>query len=220
MKPAPFSADVGQSSKRKAGANSGEEAFQPPPPPFLGTYEFINIGSRQDKLDLVVLGKLQPPVANAVASVHKYWTSAFGKAVDDAELTELLKLAEMYTSHSHVLNCELYKFLEMKIDELRSTAGKDEDVEALRVENKDLRAKLAFSEEERARATYDVVKAQTIQKACIDARKMAKSQLKSCQDMVYAKDKELTKALTELLNAQDLLAKLEASGRANPVILD
>ncbi|KAL2553165.1 hypothetical protein Fot_06784 [Forsythia ovata] len=36
---------------------------------------------------------------------------------------ELLKLVEMYTSRSHVLNCELYKVLVMKIDELRFTVG-------------------------------------------------------------------------------------------------
>ncbi|KAL2489232.1 hypothetical protein Fot_42524 [Forsythia ovata] len=56
-----------------------------------------------------------------MASVHKYWTSAFEKVVDNAELTELLKLVEMYTSRSHVLNCELYKVLVMKVDKLRST---------------------------------------------------------------------------------------------------
>ncbi|KAL2515775.1 hypothetical protein Fot_29746 [Forsythia ovata] len=116
----------------------------------------------------------------------------------------------MYTSRSHVLNYELYKLLEMKFDELRSTTGRDEDVEALRTENKDLREQLAFSKEARARATYDVVKARTIQMACVDAQKTAESQLKSCQDMIYAKDKELNKVLTELSKAQGLLAKLEA----------
>ncbi|KAL2529726.1 hypothetical protein Fot_22327 [Forsythia ovata] len=70
------------------------------------------------------LGKLPAPAAIAAASVHKYWTSAFGKVTDNAELMELLKLAEMYTSRSHVLNCELYKVLTMKVDELRSTVGR------------------------------------------------------------------------------------------------
>ncbi|KAL2529090.1 hypothetical protein Fot_21691 [Forsythia ovata] len=147
------------------------------------------------------------------ASVHKYWTSAFGKAAETVELTELLKLAKMCTSCSHVLNCELYKVLEMKVDELRSII---EDVEAMRAENKDLWARLAFYEDARARATYDVMKARTIQKVCVDAQKKAESQLKSCQSMIYAKDKELTEALNELAKAQGLLAKLGAPGYAKP----
>ncbi|KAL2488474.1 hypothetical protein Fot_41766 [Forsythia ovata] len=120
----------------------------------------------------------------------------------------------MYTSRSHVLNCELYKLLEIRIDEIRSTAGEDEDVEVLRAENKDLRKQLAFSEDVRACTTYDVVKARTIQRACVDAQKTTESQLKSCQDMIYAKYKELNKALTELSKAQALLARFEASGCA------
>ncbi|KAL2483223.1 hypothetical protein Fot_44667 [Forsythia ovata] len=164
----------------------------------------------------MVLGKLPPPAAIAVASVHKYWTFAFGKAANDAELSELLKLAEMYTSCSHVLNCELYKVLQMKVDELCSVTRGDEDVEALRAENKDLRGRLAFSEDARARATYDVMKAQTIQKACVDAQKTAESQLKSCQNMIYAKDKELIEVLNELAKAQGILAKLGVPGYAKP----
>ncbi|KAL2550923.1 hypothetical protein Fot_12453 [Forsythia ovata] len=119
--PVPSSENSRQSSKRKAGANSRKEAFRTPVPPPAGIYEYINIGSRRDKLDPTVLRKLPAPTAIAAASVHKYWTSTFGKAVDNAELTELLKLAEMYTSQSHVLNCELYKVLAMKVDELCST---------------------------------------------------------------------------------------------------
>ncbi|KAL2551898.1 hypothetical protein Fot_05517 [Forsythia ovata] len=153
----------------KASAKSEEEAFRVPTSPPPSKYEYINIGSHCDELDPTVLGKLPPSAANAAASVHKYWTSAFGKVADNAKLTELLKLAEMYTSRSHVFNCELYKLLEMKVDELCSVTGRDEDVEALRAENKDLRGRLAFSENVRARATYDVMKAQTIQKACVDA---------------------------------------------------
>ncbi|KAL2513994.1 hypothetical protein Fot_27965 [Forsythia ovata] len=125
-------------------------------------YEYINIGSRRDKLDPTVLEKLPAPAAIAATLVHKYWTSAFSKAADNAELIELLKLAEMYTSQSHVLNCELYKVLAMKVDELRSTVGRDEDVDTLRAENKDLREQLVFSEDARARATYDITKAKTI----------------------------------------------------------
>ncbi|KAL2500508.1 FAS1 domain [Forsythia ovata] len=216
VRPVPSSGSARQSGKRKTGANSREEASRAPHSPPPGKCEYINIGSRRDQLDPVVLGKLLTPVATAVASVHKYWTSAFGRAVDNAELTELLKLAEMYTSRSHVLNYELYKLLEVKIDELRSTARGDEDVEALRAENKDLREQLAFSEEARVRATYDVVKARTIHRACVDAQKTAESQLKSCQNMIYAKDKELTEALSELSKAQGLLAKLGVAGYAEP----
>ncbi|KAL2514663.1 hypothetical protein Fot_28634 [Forsythia ovata] len=83
-------------------------ASRTPIPP-AGRHEYINIGSHWDELDPMILGRLLAPAAIAVASVHKYWTSAFGKATDDAELPELLKLAEMYTLRSHVLKCELYK---------------------------------------------------------------------------------------------------------------
>ncbi|KAL2553469.1 hypothetical protein Fot_07088 [Forsythia ovata] len=164
-----------QSGKRKAGAKRGDEAFRAPTSPPPGKYEYINIRPCQDELDPTVLGKFPPPVANAAASVHKYWTSAFGEAADNAELTELLKLAEMYTFRSHVLNCKLYKVLEMKVDELHSVIGRDDDVEALRTENKDLQGRLAFSEDARARATYDITRARTIQKACVDAQKTAES---------------------------------------------
>ncbi|KAL2488151.1 hypothetical protein Fot_41443 [Forsythia ovata] len=122
----------------------------------------------------------------------------------------------MYTSRSYVLNCELYKVLEMKIDELRSITKGDEDVEVLCAENKDLRRRLAFFEDARARAMYDVMKVRTIQKACVDAQKTVESQLKSCQNMIYAKDKELTEALNELGKAQGLLAKLGVPGYAEP----
>ncbi|KAL2530958.1 hypothetical protein Fot_23559 [Forsythia ovata] len=123
-----------------------------------------------------------------------------------------MKLAEMYTSRSHVLNCELYKMLEMKVDEIHSALGEDEDAETMRAEIKCLRARLAFSEDARTRATYDVTKAQTIQKACIVAQKKAESQLKSCQSMIQAKDRELIEVLNELTKAKSLLAKLGVPG--------
>ncbi|KAL2520402.1 Uncharacterized protein Fot_24325 [Forsythia ovata] len=104
-----------------------------------GRCEYINIGARQDKLDPSVVEKLPPAVALAATSVHKYWTSSFGKAADTAEVTELMKLAKMYTSRSHVLNCELYKMLEMKVDEIHSVLGEDEDAEAMRAKIKRLR---------------------------------------------------------------------------------
>ncbi|KAL2544267.1 hypothetical protein Fot_13500 [Forsythia ovata] len=162
VRPVPSPGSSRQSKKRKTGAKSGEEAFWAPSSLPHDKYKYINIGSRQEELDPTALGKLPLPTANAAASIHKYWTSAFGEAVENVELTELLKLVEMYTFRSHVLNCELYKVLEMKVDELRSVIERDEDVEALRAENKDLRERLAFFEDARARATYDVMKAQTI----------------------------------------------------------
>ncbi|KAL2549298.1 hypothetical protein Fot_10828 [Forsythia ovata] len=137
-RPVPPPENVRQLVKSKTRAESGEEASQTSTSPPLGKCEYINIGSHQDKLDPTVLGKLPPAVAIAATLVHKYWTSAFGKAANTAEVTELVKLAEMYTSRSHVLNCELYKMLEMKVDEIHSVIGEDEDVEAMRAENKHL----------------------------------------------------------------------------------
>ncbi|KAL2483096.1 hypothetical protein Fot_44540 [Forsythia ovata] len=122
-RPVPSPRSARQLEKRKAGTKSGEEAFRAPTSPPPGKYEYINIGSHRDEIDPTVLGKLPPPAAKAVASIHKYWTSTFEKVADNVELTEFLKLAEMYTSRSHVLNCELYKVLAMKVGELRSTVG-------------------------------------------------------------------------------------------------
>ncbi|KAL2496542.1 Uncharacterized protein Fot_40299 [Forsythia ovata] len=102
--------------------------------------------------------------------------------------------------------------LEMKVDEIHSVLGEDEDAEAMRAEIQHLWARLAFSEDARTRATYDVTKVQTIQKACVVTQKKAESQLKSCQSMIQAKDKELTEALNELTKAKGLLAKLGVPG--------
>ncbi|KAL2497293.1 hypothetical protein Adt_22843 [Abeliophyllum distichum] len=85
-----------------------------------------------------VLEELPPAVRQATVSVYRCWPPYFGKAVAGAELTELVRLAELHTSWSHVLNCEVYKMLSMKIEELHSTVERSEDVEALRAENKDL----------------------------------------------------------------------------------
>ncbi|KAL2501805.1 hypothetical protein Fot_35653 [Forsythia ovata] len=121
----------------------------------------------EDRLDLTALGKLPAPATIAAVSVHKYWITAFVKATNNAELMELLKLAEMYTSRSHVLNYELYKVLAIKVDELRSMVGWDENVDALCLENKDLQEQLVFSEDARARAIYDITKAKRIQSVCV-----------------------------------------------------
>ncbi|KAL2514890.1 hypothetical protein Fot_28861 [Forsythia ovata] len=81
---------------------------------------------------------------------------------------------------------------------------------------KDLREQLTFSENARARAIYDITKVKTIQRVCVQAQKKAESQLRSCQNMVNAKDKELTEALTKLSKAQCLLAKLGVPGYVDP----
>ncbi|KAL2495387.1 hypothetical protein Fot_39144 [Forsythia ovata] len=98
--------------------------------------------------------------------------------------------------------------LEMRVAEIQSALGEDENTEAMRAEVKRLWARLAFSEDARSRATFDVTKAQTIQKACVVAQKKAESQLKSCQNMIQAKDRELTEVSNELAKAKGLLAKL------------
>ncbi|KAL2509021.1 hypothetical protein Fot_32668 [Forsythia ovata] len=95
------------------------------------------------ELDLAILEKLPISSAIAAASVHKYWTSAWEKAADNAELLEMLKLAEMYTSQSHVLNCKLYKVLAIKIDELHSTVVGAEDIDELHLKNKIFHSSLA-----------------------------------------------------------------------------
>ncbi|KAL2538388.1 hypothetical protein Fot_19779 [Forsythia ovata] len=91
--PAPSSENSRQSGNRKAGTNSREGTFCTSIPPSV---ERINIGFRRDELDPTILGKPPAPAAIAAVSVHKYWTSAFGKATDNTELMELLKLVEMY----------------------------------------------------------------------------------------------------------------------------
>ncbi|KAL2482782.1 Uncharacterized protein Fot_44226 [Forsythia ovata] len=102
----------------------------------------------------------------------------------------------------------------MKFDELCSTVKGD--VDALRLENKDLREQLTFLEDARARAIYDITKAKRIQSACVQAQKKAESQLRSCQSTVHDKYNELTEALTKLSKAQGLLANLGVPGYEDP----
>ncbi|KAL2501529.1 hypothetical protein Fot_35377 [Forsythia ovata] len=104
----------------------------------------------QDELDSTILEKLPAPFAIVATSVHKHWISAWAKATDNADLLELLKLAEMSTSRSHVLKYELYKVLAMKIDELRSTVVGAEDIDELRSKNKIFRLRLAVFEDAKA----------------------------------------------------------------------
>ncbi|KAL2552653.1 hypothetical protein Fot_06272 [Forsythia ovata] len=103
-------------------------------------------------------------------------------------------MAKMNTARSHVLNCELYKDLAMKVDELRSIVVGTEDIEALRLENQTLRSELEISEDARVRAIYDITKSGTIQRVCVQAQRKVESQLRASQNMVHAKYKELTEA--------------------------
>ncbi|KAL2487539.1 hypothetical protein Fot_40831 [Forsythia ovata] len=98
----PSSGNVRSSAGKKPKVENGEQASWTPVSLPPGRREYINIGARQDELDPSVVEKLPSAVAHAAASVHKYWTSPFGKAVDTAEVTELMKLAKMYTSRSHL----------------------------------------------------------------------------------------------------------------------
>ncbi|KAL2508392.1 hypothetical protein Fot_32039 [Forsythia ovata] len=104
----------------------------------------------------------------------------------------------------------------MKIDELRSKVVGADDIDALRLENKALRAQLDVTKDVRARAIYDITKYRTIQMMCVQAQKKAESQLRVCQNMVHSKDKELTEALAELSKEKDLLANLGVPDYADP----
>ncbi|KAL2559090.1 hypothetical protein Fot_03829 [Forsythia ovata] len=112
--------------------------------------------------DPAILEKLQHPSTTVVASIHKYFTSVWERATEGVDLSELIKMAEMNTARSHVLNCELYKVLMMKVDKMRSTVVGVEDINALRLENQALRSELAASEDANARAVYDITKSGTI----------------------------------------------------------
>ncbi|KAL2508549.1 hypothetical protein Fot_32196 [Forsythia ovata] len=136
--------------------------------------------------------------------------------MDSADLLDLLKLAEISTSRSHILNCELCKVLAMKIDELYSTVIGAEDMDELRSENKTLRLRFAISEDATAKSKYEIAMVEMIQKLSTKARKQAKLKLKVCEDMAHAKHIELTKALVELSKAKELLVKLGVFGYANP----
>ncbi|KAL2488771.1 hypothetical protein Fot_42063 [Forsythia ovata] len=121
----------------------------------------------------------------------------------------------MSTAHSHVLDCELYKVLGMKIDKLRSTVVGADDIEALRSKQKILNSRLAVSEDARAQAEFKIIKSETIQRLSFSARKQDELKLKVCKDMAYTKHKQLAEALAELAKAKELLAKLGISSYAN-----
>ncbi|KAL2494029.1 hypothetical protein Fot_37786 [Forsythia ovata] len=125
-------------------------------------------------------------------------------------------MAEMNTVWSHVLNCEVYKMLAMKVGELCSTVVGAEDIDYLRSENKVFRTRLTIVEDARAQAVFQLTKSQTIQRMCANAQRKAELKLKVFKDMAYAKHKELTEVLTELSKTKELLAKLGAPGHSDP----
>ncbi|KAL2528676.1 hypothetical protein Fot_21277 [Forsythia ovata] len=122
----------------------------------------------------------------------------------------------MSTVWSHILNCELYKVLEMKIDELCSTVASAEDIDELSLENKVLRSRLAFFEDAKAQAEFKIIKSKMIQRLSVSTLKQDELKLKVCEDIVYAKHKQLAETLVELSNAKELLAKLGASDYTDP----
>ncbi|KAL2529782.1 Uncharacterized protein Fot_22383 [Forsythia ovata] len=71
--------NVRSSAGKKPKVESGEQASRTPVSPPPGRREYINIGARQDELDPSVVEKLPSAVALAATSVHKYWTSPFGR---------------------------------------------------------------------------------------------------------------------------------------------
>ncbi|KAL2528609.1 hypothetical protein Fot_21210 [Forsythia ovata] len=122
----------------------------------------------------------------------------------------------MSTVWSHILNCELYKVLEMKIDELCSTVASAGDIDELSLENKVLRSRLAFFEDAKAQAEFKIIKSKMIQRLSVSTLKQDELKLKVCEDIVYAKHKQLAETLVELSNAKELLAKLGASDYTDP----
>ncbi|KAL2508531.1 hypothetical protein Fot_32178 [Forsythia ovata] len=120
----------------------------------------------------------------ATASVHKYWTPAWAKAVDDVDLLKMIKMVEMSTSRSHV----------MKVDELRSLVTGAEDIDELRSENKIVHSRLAIYEDARAQVEFKIIKSKIIQRLSISARKQAELKLKVCEDMACTKHKQLTES--------------------------
>ncbi|KAL2529734.1 hypothetical protein Fot_22335 [Forsythia ovata] len=151
----------------------------------------------------------------AAVSVDKYWTSVWARTTESVDPLGLIKMAEMNTTRSHVLNCEVYKMLAMKLDELRSTVVGIEDIDALCSKNKVIRARLAIVEDARAQAVFQLTKSQTIEMMCADAQRKGELKLKVFKDMTYAKHKELTEVLIELSKANELLAKLGVPSHAD-----
>ncbi|KAL2520550.1 hypothetical protein Fot_24473 [Forsythia ovata] len=89
-------------------------------------------------------------------------------------------------------------------------------IDELRSENMILRSRLALAENARVQAEFKIIKSKKIQMLSVNARKQAELKLRVCEDMTYAKHKELTEALAELSKAKELLAKLGASSYTDP----
>ncbi|KAL2538919.1 Uncharacterized protein Fot_20310 [Forsythia ovata] len=65
-------------------------------------------------------------------------------------------------------------------------------------------------------AEFKIIKSKMIQMLFVNARKQAELKLKVCEDIGYAKYKELTETLAELSNAKEFLAKPWASSYTDP----
>ncbi|KAL2549678.1 hypothetical protein Fot_11208 [Forsythia ovata] len=100
----------------------------------------------------------------------------------------------------------------MKIDELCSTVVGTDDIDELRSKIKILRLRLAVYEDARVQAKYKITMAEMIERLSVKARKQVELELKVCEDMVHAKHKELTEALSELSKAKELLYQSQRSG--------
>ncbi|KAL2489089.1 hypothetical protein Fot_42381 [Forsythia ovata] len=116
----------------------------------------INIGSRQDELDSAILDHISQ-LWRLPLSINIGLQFGQGQQ-ESADLLELIKMAEMNTARSHVLNCEAYKMLAMKVDELRSMVVGTDDIDDLRSENNVLRARLVIFEDARAQAVFQLTK--------------------------------------------------------------
>ncbi|KAL2489382.1 hypothetical protein Fot_42674 [Forsythia ovata] len=115
----------------------------------------INIGSCQDELDPTILEKLSHSSAMVAASVHKYRTSVWARVKESADLLQLMKIAEMNITQSHVVGAK--------------------DIDALHSGNKALCAQFVVAEDARAQSVYDVTKSGTIQRMCAQAQKETES---------------------------------------------
>ncbi|KAL2478874.1 hypothetical protein Fot_47889 [Forsythia ovata] len=99
----------------------------------------------RSKLDFFEEGRQQVEYKALKAQlIQKVADDAWRKAVEQATLSELVKMADMNTTWSHVLNCELYKVL-AGYDKSKVVGSKDAN--ELCSDNKVIRSKLGLVEE-------------------------------------------------------------------------
>ncbi|KAL2550191.1 Uncharacterized protein Fot_11721 [Forsythia ovata] len=93
----------------------------------------------------------------------------------------------MSTTWSHVFNCELYKVLAIKVDELRSMVTGEDDIDELRSENNILCSMLTIFKDARAQAEFKIIKSEMIQRLSLSAQKQAKLKIDNIHKLVDAK---------------------------------